>query len=221
MRTLQVSRLGLVEYRQAWTLQEDLVAQRRTDLIPDQLLLLEHPPVITVGRSLGSSPAPGSSNGLPVIETSRGGQTTYHAPGQLIAYPILNLRQWQTDLHWYLRNLESVFIAVLAEVGVQAGIQPGYTGVWVGKKKIASIGVAVRGWVTYHGVALNATCDMSGFAMISPCGLTASDMTSLRELGVEVSVEDLISLVENAFKYAFDYDAVERLQASSPVSYDR
>lgn len=207
MRPLEVRRLGRLGYLEAVRLQEGLVAARRRGEQGDLLLLLEHEPVITVGRGgLVAPAAPGQpppALPLPVVETSRGGQATYHGPGQLVAYPILDLRAWQRDLHWYLRQLEQVVIEALASYGLAATRRDGYTGVWVSERKIASIGVAVRGWITYHGVALNVDCEMSGFGLISPCGLPAEVMTSMAEQGRTVTVLEVLPAVEAAFRAVF------------------
>jgi lipoyl(octanoyl) transferase len=148
-----------------------------------------------------------------IVETSRGGQATYHGPGQLVIYPILDLRQWQCDLHWYLRQLEQVIIDALANLELSAERADGYTGVWLEGHKVASIGVAVRGWITYHGVALNVDCDMSGFSLISPCGLSPETMSSLAAHGAKVTVADLMPLVENAFRKTFGF--IERAGCGS------
>jgi lipoate-protein ligase B len=154
------------------------------------------------GTGTGGTPV------LPVVETSRGGQATYHGPGQLIGYPIVHLREWHCDLHWYLRQLEEALISSLAALGLKAGNIPGQTGVWIGGRKIASIGVAVRGWVTYHGFALNVNCEMAGFASISPCGLPADSMIRLKDLGLLVGVEELQPVVAAAFSRTFGYESV-------------
>lgn len=192
-------------YRAAWALQKELVAARLAGEAPDTLLLVEHEPVITVGRGAKGSylasgvwrvpPQPGDSAdacfvALPggaraeVIDVERGGQATYHGPGQLVAYPIVHLREGRRDLHAFLRALEQAVIDTLAELGLAAGRKPGATGVWIdGERKICSIGVAASRWVTYHGLALNVDPDLSHFAAINPCGFDATVMTSLaREL---------------------------------------
>ena len=210
MRELRVLRPGRLAYAPACAWQEEMVTQRRAGEIPDTLVLLEHDPVVTVGRSTPSGVPCASGGELPgglqVLETSRGGQATYHGPGQLVGYPILDLRGLRCDLHWYMRRLEQVLIAALADLGLQAGTMPEHTGVWIGDRKVASIGVAVRGWVTYHGFALNVDCDMAGFSAISPCGLRREDMTRLRDLGVRVGVSEVMPAVECAFRATFGYE---------------
>lgn len=177
---------GLTYYETIWALQKDLVQQRLDDAIPDTLLLGEHPPIITLGR--GSHAENLLNPEIPVIPIERGGDVTYHGPGQLIAYPILLLPEGKRDLHQYLRNLEEVLILTLARFGLEGTRNPGWTGVWVSSPqenlllKIASIGVAVKKWVTYHGIALNVSTDLSHFRQINPCGLESQVMTSLEQL---------------------------------------
>ncbi|MEN6544962.1 MAG: lipoyl(octanoyl) transferase LipB [Armatimonadia bacterium] len=206
-RLLDVRRLGRCDYEATACLQEDLVARRRAGEISDTLLLLEHDPVVTLGRTSQERAVHGH-NQLPVVETPRGGQATYHGPGQLVAYPILDLRDHRRDLHWYLRSLEQVVITALAEFRLEARNIEGFTGVWIGERKVCSIGVAVRGWVTYHGLALNVDCDMSGFSMISPCGLTAEDMGRIVDYVPGATVSDVLPVVEQAFRRNFGYGIV-------------
>lgn len=210
MRELVVGWLGRREYLATVSLQEELVRLRRVGGLPDVLLLLEHEAVITVGRR-DADGLPSAAQPIPTVETSRGGQATYHGPGQLVAYPILDLRQWRQDLHWYLRQLETVGIETLRQFGLNAGNGAGHTGVWIEEKKIASIGVAVRGWVTYHGLALNVDCDMAGFAGLRPCGLPPETMTSLRDLGGVGTVPEVAAAFEKAFQGVFAYDKLSSL----------
>ena len=168
-------------------LQRDLVAARQADAIPDTLIMVEHPEVITLGRSAKTANvvAPGD---IPVVAIERGGDVTFHGPGQLVAYPIFLLREGERDLHRYLRGLEEVVMRTVADFGLPALRVPRRTGVWLGPedapRKLASIGVAVRKWVTLHGLALNVNTDLARFAAINPCGYPASVMTSMaRELG--------------------------------------
>ena len=177
---LEVRRLGRTPYAEAHALQEELVRQRIAGEIGDVLLLCEHDPVVTVGR--GSKVAELEGLDLPVVEVERGGDATYHGPGQLVAYPILLLPAERRDLHRYLRDLEQVVIGVLAEVEVEGRRVDGLTGVWVGERKICSIGVAVRRWVTWHGLALNLATDLEAFRGFRPCGLDAEVMTRVADL---------------------------------------
>lgn len=206
-RPLDVRRLGRCEYEATARLQGDLVTRRRAGEIGDTLLLLEHEPVVTLGRA-SREQAVYEHNQLPVVETPRGGQATYHGPGQLVAYPILDLRNHRLDLHWYLRSLEQVVITALAELGLEARNIEGFTGVWIGERKVCSIGVAVRGWVTYHGLALNVDCDMNAFSMISPCGLTAEDMGRIVDYIPEATVAGALPVLEQAFRLTFGYGIV-------------
>ena len=176
-------------------MQRDLVAARQAQEIPDTLLLCEHPDVITLGRGSHQENLL-NPTGMPVFEIERGGDVTYHGPGQLVGYPILKLGPDEQDLHLYLRNLEEALIRAVAEVGLPAGRNPGWTGIWTTDtppRKLGSIGVAVkRGWVTLHGFALNVSTDLGKFAAINPCGLEATVMTSVSaSLGRPVAVGQL------------------------------
>lgn len=172
--------LGRVSYAEGLELQDELVRQRRANEIPDTILYLEHEPVYTIGRTQDQSslktdvPLP-----YPVFSTNRGGQATYHGPGQLTVYPILKLQHYGADLHVYLRALEEAVIQASVAYGIDATRQDGLTGVWVGRDKLASIGVGVRHWVSMHGLAVNVTSDLSGFDAIIPCGLSGVKMTSI------------------------------------------
>ena len=174
---LDVRRWPRTEYAEAHRHQQELLEQRIRGEIGDVLVLTEHEAVITLGR--GAARADLASVALPVVEVERGGEATYHGPGQLVAYPILALDESRRDLHRYLRDLEEVVIRVLAEVEVTGTRRPGLTGVWIGDKKVCSIGVAVRRWVAWHGLALNLSTDLGHFAQFRPCGLDASVMTNV------------------------------------------
>jgi lipoyl(octanoyl) transferase len=171
--------LGQVPYQEAWDLQRSLAGAVSQGAIPDVVILLEHPPVITLGRRRTSVDNVIDAGAIPVFEIERGGDVTYHGPGQLVGYPILRLDESERDLHAYLRNLEEGLIGVLGAVGLAGARRPGFTGVWIGERKVASIGVAVRRWVTLHGFALNVATDLARFAAIRPCSLDAEVMTSL------------------------------------------
>lgn len=176
---LDVRRLGRRPYADVHALQEELVEQRIAGAIPDTLVLVEHEPVVTVGRKAGRAEVAGVQ--LPVFEVERGGEATYHGPGQVVAYPILALPEGRRDLHEYLRDLEDVVLRVLAEVDVEGRRVEGKTGVWIGDKKVASIGVAVRRWVTWHGLALNVHTDLEAFRPFRPCGLDPDVMTRVAD----------------------------------------
>ena len=196
---LRVRWLGRISFAAALTLQEDLVARKRQDQSSiDELLLLEHEPVYTIGRSPDRSSLLGASHlPYPLFPINRGGQATYHGPGQLIGYPIVDLRRCGQDLHRYLRWLEEMLIETLAHYEISAVRREGLTGVWVEKRKIASIGVGVRHWITMHGVALNVGGDLSPFRHIVPCGITNVEMTSIEhESGRSISVVDVAAVFE-------------------------
>ena len=207
---IEVRRLpGLVPYAEAWDLQRELVKLRKRDEIPDTLLLLEHPPVFTVGRAardasnLGAGEAYLRSLGAEVFWSDRGGDATFHGPGQLVGYPILRLRD--RDTHGYLRRLEGVVIGALGDYGLEGWHHPEYTGVWVGERKISAIGVKFSsGWITSHGFALNVSTDLSWFDRITPCGIREYGVTSLvRELGREVPMADVEQKVVERFREKF------------------
>jgi len=190
--------LGRMAFADALALQEELVAKKRTDWSSgDELLLLEHDPVYTIGRTPDQSSLRGAQHlPHPLFPINRGGQATYHGPGQLIGYPIIDLRNYGQDLHRYLRWLEELLVKTLASVGIVATTRAGLTGVWVEDRKIASIGVGVRHWVTMHGFALNVCGDLSPFAHIVPCGISNVTMTSIeKETGREHSVVEVGSRV--------------------------
>jgi len=202
---LEIGLPGRVDYERAVAWQEDLVA-RRIAGGPDALLLLEHPPVYTLGR--GADPrhlGPAAEGDVPVHRVHRGGQVTYHGPGQLVGYPVVGLRELRPDLRWYLGMLEGVLIDALAALGVTAGRRAGLTGVWVGERKIASIGIALRRWVAWHGFALNVGPDLGGFARITPCGITGVEMTSVAREGGPGEVGAVLPVVLERFVTVFGY----------------
>jgi lipoyl(octanoyl) transferase len=217
---LLVSRLGLTPYADALEYQRDVAKRRISGEIPhDVLLLVEHPPVVTLGRAskqrhLLASPEQLAARGIELFEVERGGDVTFHGPGQLVGYPIIDLKQHRRDLHWYLRTLESALIDVLGQFGISAERNPGFTGVWTHGRKIASIGVHARDWVTWHGFALNVSTDLRYFDTIVPCGIEAVTMTSIaRELGENApDMPRVESAVVAAFASAFELDprGVER-----------
>lgn len=203
MRKITVQWLGRIDYQEAFALQEDLARRCREE--GDRLLLLEHDPVYTMGRTPDrSSLRDPSQLPHPVVQINRGGQATYHGPGQLVGYPILDLQAHGQDLHRYLRALEEVLIEALATFGIQAQRRPALTGVWVQDRKIASIGVGVRHWISMHGFALNVCGDLSPFEHITPCGIVGVEMTSVeKETGNHVSVERVAQTVGELFKGKF------------------
>jgi len=191
------------DYKETLELQHRLVELRAQTRQPDVFLLVEHPHVITMGKSARTENI--LSRTLPVYEIERGGDVTYHGHGQLVGYPILNLSSRGDDIRTYLRNLEKTLIQTLTHFGITAQRIQGRTGVWVGEKKIASIGVAVRSWITFHGFALNVSTDLSYFAKINPCGYHSSIMTSMKEqLEKEISIADVKGPLTHIFGKVFD-----------------
>lgn len=208
---MDVKHLGLVDYPAALALQNDLVEQRKRGLIPDQLLLLEHPPVITLGarnhtnRSNVLETAEAlAERGVGLYETGRGGDVTYHGPGQLVGYPILELPKARRDVHRYVRDLEEVLILAVADFGIRAVRIPGLTGIWVDDRKLAAIGVRISRWVTSHGFALNVSTDLSHFDLIVPCGITDKGVTSMSLLlGEPVAMDEVATAVVSRFETIF------------------
>jgi lipoate-protein ligase B len=218
---LEVAAPGRVDYGRAVVWQEALVARCLAGGC-DALLLLEHPPVYTLGR--GADPIHlrfAAATGAPVVRTHRGGQVTYHGPGQLVGYPILDLRRRRPDVRWYLRSLEAVLIDALGDLGIAAGRREGFTGVWVGPRKIASIGVALRRWVSWHGFALNVGDDLGGFEAITPCGIAGVQMTSVAREGGSDSLDEARAAVLARFVATFGYEGARPLAdgAEAPESH--
>jgi len=205
---LRISWLGQIKFADALALQEDIVARKREDrAAADEVLLLEHEPVYTIGRTPDKSSLLGGAHlPHPLFAINRGGQATYHGPGQLMGYPIVDLRRCGQDLHRYLRWLEQILIDLLAEFQIAGARRDGLTGVWIGyQRKIASIGVGVRHWITMHGFALNVCGDLAPFAHIVPCGINDVAMTSMeRELGQSISVIDVAAVFENLARRRID-----------------
>jgi lipoate-protein ligase B len=230
---IQVVRLGTVPYAEAWELQRRLQARRQRGEIGDVLLLLEHPPVYTRGRRSRPEELPMGAEwyeaqGIEVLDTDRGGLVTYHGPGQLVAYPIVDLRGYGGDVHEYVRGLERTMIAALAEAGVRASVIEGLTGVWVqgrraenrlgrpeivpsakGPRKIGSIGLHVSRQVTTHGLAVNVNNDLQPFEWVVPCGIEGVSMTSLaRELGAEQDMDAFAEILVAAYAGVFEREPV-------------
>ena len=205
--TLDIRDLGRMRYADALAIQQDLVEQRKRGLIPDQLLFVEHPHVITQGRNghaenlLAGEDALASA-GIEYFPANRGGDITYHGPGQIVGYPILDLREWKRDVVAYLRAIEQVILDALADFNIAGERVPGCTGVWVDGKKVAAIGVHISRWVTSHGFALNHTTDLRYFQYIVPCGLT-KPVTSMRDLGSDSSREQVIAALSTHFARQF------------------
>ena len=202
--------LGTVPYGNALALQRAVARARIAgEVSEDVLLLVEHPPVVTLGRSTKTTSLPLSADairarGVELHEVERGGDVTFHGPGQLVGYPIVDLKRHKKDLHWYLRQVEQALIDALATFGIAGGRVEKYTGVWVGARKIASIGVHARDWVTWHGFALNVTTSLSYFDLIVPCGIHGVEMTSVaRELGRDMSLAEVGDAASRAFASLF------------------
>ena len=205
-RLIEVENLGLTPYLTAWEYQKALVHARLKDsTLLDKLLLVEHPPVYTLGT--GSTIAnlkfdPQLFEGE-IYRIERGGEVTYHCPGQIVVYPILNLNYYQTDLHWYLRQLEEVIIQLLANYGITAGRIEGLTGVWIGNQKVAAIGIKVKRWITMHGLAINICCDLSGFNKIIPCGIKDKSVTSLDKYLPNITISPITPNLIDCFISVF------------------
>ncbi|MBI2188052.1 MAG: lipoyl(octanoyl) transferase LipB [Acidobacteria bacterium] len=212
MRPLEIRRLGLVPYREALALQQTLVEERRAGQVPDLLLLLEHPPVITLGvrGDGGRSHIVASSGrlaelGVDVSETGRGGDVTYHGPGQIVGYPILDLRPDRCDVHRYVRDVEEVMIRTCVDYGVEARRLDGLTGAWVGDQKIGAIGVRMSRWITSHGFAFNVNTDLDHFNLIVPCGIADRGVTSLeRLLGRRIPLDEVEDVVAHHLCAVFE-----------------
>ena len=213
MYKCEVRELGRIEYGRAFELQRQLVEERKRGLIPDQLLLLEHPHSITLGRNghaenlLAGEPALRAA-GIAFHDCDRGGDITYHGPGQVVGYPILDLRQWKRDVGAYVRAIEQVMIDALADFGIEASRLGGCTGAWVDGRKIGAIGVHISRWVTSHGFALNVSTDLSYFGYIVPCGL-AKPVTSMANLGVDATLPEVNAKLAAAFGRVFDREILE------------
>jgi lipoyl(octanoyl) transferase len=223
MRKCCVRPLGRVDYGEALELQQRLVAERKQGLGPDHLLLLEHPHVITLGRNghtenLLASDEVLERAGISFYPTDRGGDVTYHGPGQLVAYPIVDLREWKRDVGAYVRGVEQAIIDTLGEYGIEAGRIPKLTGVWVGERKIAAIGVHISRWVTSHGLALNVSTDLSYFQYIVPCGLT-KPVTSMAQLEVRAELDEVGERLAANFGRIFECETL--LEAPALAAYER
>lgn len=224
MRPLEVRSLGVVPYGEALELQRALVEERRAARVPDVLLLLQHPPVITVGVKADG----GRANivaprerldelGIDVFETGRGGDVTYHGPGQIVGYPVLDLRPDRCDVHRYVRDLEEVMIRVCAAYGIAAGRIPGLTGTWIGHEKIGAIGVRISRWITSHGFAFNVNTDLRHFQLIVPCGIADRGVTSIEcATGRQVEVADVEERLIEQFAAVFERDPLVAPQERVP-----
>ena len=216
MRKCELHRLHVVTYENGMTLQQKLVEMRQREEIDDQLLLLEHPPVITLGRggkldNLLATPELLETSGVRFFETTRGGDITYHGPGQIVGYPILHLGEGKRDVRRYVSNLEEVLIRTVAAYGITAERVDGKRGIWVGNDKIAAIGVRIARWVTSHGWALNVSTNLEHFRLITPCGLQGTGVTSIeRETGRRIDVREVREVLADKFAEVFERELVDR-----------
>jgi lipoyl(octanoyl) transferase len=217
MRILSVANLGTVEYQAALALQTAMVAARQAGEIGDTILLLEHPHVFTLGRGADERFLLSQRSGdVPVYRVSRGGQVTYHGPGQLIGYPILKLEGRDRDVHRYLRSIEEAMIRALADCEIAATRREGLTGIWVGARKIGSIGVGIKRWTTCHGFALNVCPDLSYFSGIVPCGIDGCEMTSIEVLSKEeIGVDEFATTMRSRFAEVFGYQETSTGEAAA------
>jgi len=213
MRLIRIN-LGLTGYKETWDIQKKLVDLRYRSKIEDCIILTEHNPVFTMGRGTDKNNLLVSGEilkerGIDLYEIERGGDITFHGPGQTVLYPIVDLRNRQRDARQYLRDLETVVIQALAEIGLKAGVKDGLTGIWVDDHKVGAIGVAVSRWITYHGMALNVNTNLSYFELINPCGITEFPVGSIsRLLGREITLEEVNALLVESFVGLFGYDEV-------------
>ncbi|MGD8307057.1 MAG: lipoyl(octanoyl) transferase LipB [Ignavibacteria bacterium] len=210
--------LGTIDYKEAWDLQKSIFELRFQNKIEDIILLLEHPHTYTLGKTADKKNLVGSDeflkeNQISVYDIDRGGDITYHGPGQIVGYPILDLNKWEKDTHKYLRALEEVLIATCSEYGLKAGRKEKLTGVWVGEKKITAIGIKVSRWITMHGFAFNVNTDLNLFNGIVPCGISDKEVTSLKEeTGVEIQISEVKEKVIKNFLEIFSYDELRIIE---------
>jgi lipoyl(octanoyl) transferase len=217
-RPLEIRRLGTVPYAEALQLQRELVEERRTGRVPDTLLLLQHPPVITLGvkgdggrSNVLATPERLAELGVDVSETGRGGDVTYHGPGQIVGYPILDLKPDRCDVHRYVRDLEDVMIRVCTDYRVAAGRIAGLTGAWIGDKKVGAIGVRISRWITSHGFAFNVATKLADFQLIVPCGIADHGVTSLEsEVGRTLPISEVEDRLALHFGRVFDRQPTDR-----------
>ncbi len=222
-KILNYCNLGFIDYKEAWDLQHDVFAKRVDNNINDTFFMLEHPNTYTLGKVANKENLIGSeeylkSKGISVYEIDRGGDITYHGPGQIVGYPIIDLKNWKQDTHLYLRNLEEIIIQVCNDYGLNAGRKKEYTGVWIEDRKICAIGVKISRWVTMHGFAFNVNTDLNLFDGIIPCGIKGKEVTSLaKELNKELNIEEVKEKILEKFIIMFNYS---ELQITNPEIYN-
>ena len=206
MADLQIIERGLVPYEEAWELQRDIHARRLAGACSDTLILLEHPPVYTFGKNADHGNLLDARDAL-TIQSDRGGDITWHGPGQLVGYPIINLEDHKKSVSWYMRNLEEVIIQTLDHFGLKAERIAGMAGVWIGDKKICAMGVRLSRWVTMHGFALNVRPDMSYFNGMIPCGIQGKGVVSMEQLlGPQIELQDVKPILIRSFQSVFEFD---------------
>jgi len=222
MRPIEIRRLGRMAYADALALQRALVADRQAGRIDDLLLLVEHPPVLTLGQRgdggrghIIATDDQLTARGIDVFEAGRGGDVTYHGPGQVVGYPIIDLNPDRRDVHRYVRDLEEVLILVAGDFGIAAGRVAGLTGVWVGADKLAAIGVRISRWVTSHGFALNVNTDLTDFDLIVPCGIADRGVTSFAKLGLTVDRRVVEARIVARFAQVFERAPVQNAESSA------
>jgi lipoyl(octanoyl) transferase len=223
LKTLQIIESGVTDFLDVWELQKQIFNQVAENRSQNYLILTEHKPVITIGKSgnlknLLTDASYLISKGINIVEIDRGGDITFHGPGQLIGYPILDLTQFRQDIHWYLRNLEEVIIQTLRDFGIQGKRINGLTGVWVNKKKICAIGIKVTRWVTMHGFALNISTNLDYFKHIVPCGISDLGVTSLfDQTGNFVNKKNVIKSVNHYFEEIFGFQRTQEQQSMNVI----
>ena len=201
--------LGLIDYKDAWDKQKQVFASVKNDEKGAVLILCRHNPVITIGRSgsktnILAQPEDLNKKGIRVFEAERGGDVTYHGPGQLTAYPVFNLKFLKKDIHWFLRELEQIVIDLLSEFGIEAVRRPGLTGAWIVNKKIASIGIAIKNWITFHGLSININKkDAANFQLLRPCGMDIKMVTLEEALGNNINIDDIKHKLIGKFNLTF------------------
>jgi lipoyl(octanoyl) transferase len=217
-KSLKYCDLGFIDYKESWDLQQEIHSKKVSGEIEDYLLLLEHPNTYTLGKTAHKENLIGSDeylnqNQISVYEIDRGGDITYHGPGQIVGYPIIDLNNWFKDTHKYLRALEEVIIKTCSEYGLNCERNPKHTGVWIGDRKIAAIGIKVSRWITTHGFAFNVNTDLNLFNGIIPCGIQDKSVTSLREeLDKEIDIQKIKEKLLKNFYDVFNYSKVITLQ---------
>jgi len=217
MRILNYCNIELIDYKEAWELQKEVLEARHQNKIEDTLFLLEHNNTYTLGKIADKNNLIGSEdflkkNNISVYDIDRGGDITYHGPGQIVGYPIINLNNWKNDTHKYLRALEEVLVLTCAQYGLKAERNCKYTGVWIGNRKIAAIGIKVKRWITMHGFAFNVNPDLALFNGIIPCGINDKEVTSLnKELSNKTNISEVKENILSNFKKVFEYDKIKNI----------